>query len=49
MTRSEPDCMDSQTFDESANDCEVIGVEEFPTGEVGRGANSSLPLYIDWE
>lgn len=48
-TRLEPDCRESRTFDESANDWEVIGVEEFPVGEVGRGANSSLPLYIDWE
>lgn len=47
MTRSEPDCMESQTFEESASDCEVTGVEELPTGDVGRGANCGAPLYFD--
>jgi hypothetical protein len=40
--------MESQTFDERANDCEVTGVEELPTGDVGRGANCGVPLYLDW-
>lgn len=47
--RLEPDCVESQTFDDRANDCEVIGVEELPTGDVGRGAKFPLPLYNDWE
>lgn len=48
--RLEPDCMESQTFDERASDCEEIGAaEELPTGVVGRGANSGFPVYNDWE
>lgn len=43
MTRLEPDWMESQTFDERASDSEVIGVEELPSGDVGRGANSVFP------
>lgn len=39
--------MESQTFDERASDSEVIGVEELPRGEVGRGANCVSPAYID--
>jgi hypothetical protein len=48
-TRSEPDCRETQTFDERASDSEVIGMDLLPTGEVGRGANCGFPAYNDWE
>lgn len=48
MTRLVPDCIESQTFDARASDSDVIGVEELPTGDVGRGANRAFPAYIDW-